>query len=204
MWGRAVRRLLLCLFALSTAAHAEIFLVGTITGNPSIATVRSGDKVLSLRVGEPVDGWIIKKIAAKEIIITSPSAERVLRTGEYLANEKLIKGLEIKGDEIHMSREVHKYIAEEELTIVVMGATADAVFDKEGQVTGFRIWNFDPGSVYDLAGLEDGDVITALDGKPLTSPAQAITLLKQIKHQDKFTVTMLRGGEPKTLKVLVN
>jgi putative serine protease PepD len=57
------------------------------------------------------------------------------------------------------------------------------------------------GTPADKAGLQPGDVITALDGKPVTGSVALQTAIDARKPGDQVTVTFKRNGDDKTTKV---
>ncbi len=57
------------------------------------------------------------------------------------------------------------------------------------------------GSAADKAGIKEGDVITAVDGKPLTNSLELSTLIAAMKPGQKVEITLNRAGEEKTVTV---
>jgi len=57
------------------------------------------------------------------------------------------------------------------------------------------------GSPARSAGLQSGDVITAVDGKPVTTLAQLRQLLATLKAGQVVAISYLRGGKPQTARV---
>jgi S1-C subfamily serine protease len=57
------------------------------------------------------------------------------------------------------------------------------------------------GSPADKAGLQVGDVVTAIDGKTVESADDLTALVATYKPGDKATVTVTRNGSTKTLTV---
>jgi Do/DeqQ family serine protease len=53
------------------------------------------------------------------------------------------------------------------------------------------------------AGMEEGDIVTAIDGKPVSTAAQLRNKIGMRRIGDKVNVTLLRGGKEKTLKVKI-
>jgi len=65
-----------------------------------------------------------------------------------------------------------------------------------GKTDGFSISQVSPGSVFDQLGLHDGDLVTSIDGKPVTNPMQALGLMQAMKTQPALDLTINRGGAP--------
>jgi membrane-associated protease RseP (regulator of RpoE activity) len=86
------------------------------------------------------------------------------------------------------------------------GTSANAGFLGVGVQTtsddkGVEISEVQDGSAAAKAGLQQGDVITAIDGKDVTSP-QAVRSAVQAKHSgDTISVTYTRDGQSKTVDV---
>jgi general secretion pathway protein C len=65
-----------------------------------------------------------------------------------------------------------------------------------GKTDGFSISQVAPGSVFDQLGLQNGDLVTSIDGKPVTNPMQAMGLMQSMKTQSALDLTINRGGAP--------
>jgi S1-C subfamily serine protease len=64
---------------------------------------------------------------------------------------------------------------------------------------GLRVLGAYRGSVADLLGLRSGDVITAIDGIPVRSPADLAQIAKALGAHDRLVLTLLRDGLRQTL-----
>src|SRR5580692_11774233 len=51
-----------------------------------------------------------------------------------------------------------------------------------GKTDGFSISQVQPGSVFQQLGLQDGDLLTSIDGQPVTNPMQAMGLIQAVKN----------------------
>jgi type II secretion system protein C len=65
-----------------------------------------------------------------------------------------------------------------------------------GRTDGFSISQVAPGSVFDQLGLQDGDLLTSIDGQPVTNPMQAMGLIQAVKTASAIDLTVNRGGAP--------
>jgi len=61
---------------------------------------------------------------------------------------------------------------------------------------GAQVTQLQPGSPAASAGLQPGDVVTAIDGKPITSTGQFIQTVDSFAPGTKLTLTIRRGGSP--------
>jgi general secretion pathway protein C len=65
-----------------------------------------------------------------------------------------------------------------------------------GKTDGFSISQVAPGSVFDQLGLQNGDLVTSINGQPVTNPMQALGLMQAMKTQSALDLTVNRGGQP--------
>src|ERR1700687_4019007 len=65
-----------------------------------------------------------------------------------------------------------------------------------GKTDGFSISNVASGSVFEQLGLQNGDLLTEIDGKPVTNPMQAMGLMTAVQTASSIDLTIQRGGSP--------
>lgn len=65
-----------------------------------------------------------------------------------------------------------------------------------GKTDGFSISQVQQGSVFAQLGLQDGDLLTSIDGQPVTNPMQAMGLIQAVKTQSAIDLVVNRGGSP--------
>jgi putative serine protease PepD len=66
---------------------------------------------------------------------------------------------------------------------------------------GAQVTTLQPGSPAASAGIQQGDLITAIDGKPIGSTEQFIATIDSYAPGDTVTLTVKRGGQTQTIKV---
>jgi general secretion pathway protein C len=72
-----------------------------------------------------------------------------------------------------------------------------------GQVKGFTISQIIPNSVYSKLGLQNGDVISSINGIELNDAARAIQTLQSLRSESKIELNVLRNGQSVSLKVSI-
>jgi type II secretion system protein C len=65
-----------------------------------------------------------------------------------------------------------------------------------GKTDGFSISNVAPGSVFEQIGLQNGDLLTSIQGQPVTNPMQAMGLISAVRTASAIDLTVNRGGSP--------
>ena len=70
---------------------------------------------------------------------------------------------------------------------------------KDGAANGFRIFAIRRNSLFQKLGLKNNDVVQRVNGMELNDPARAMGLLDELKGENRLTIDVLRGKEPRTL-----
>jgi general secretion pathway protein C len=66
----------------------------------------------------------------------------------------------------------------------------------DGKTDGFAISQVAPGSVFEQLGLQNGDLLTSINGQPITNPMQALSLMQAMKSAPAIDLIVNRGGAP--------
>ena len=68
-------------------------------------------------------------------------------------------------------------------------------------MVGVQVSSIKPGGVFEKMGLQDGDVITELNGVRIDSPEQSAKILLEFTKTDRFSVQVDRASGAQTLNV---
>lgn len=61
---------------------------------------------------------------------------------------------------------------------------------------GYSLTDIESGSLFDDLGLEDGDVLTEINGRPINNPAAAAGMLATLQMRPSIDITVQRDGHP--------
>jgi general secretion pathway protein C len=50
--------------------------------------------------------------------------------------------------------------------------------------------------VFEQIGMQNGDLVTSIDGQPVTNPMQAMSLMGSVQTRPSIDLTVSRGGSP--------
>jgi len=73
-------------------------------------------------------------------------------------------------------------------------------FFKEGRAVGLRLFAIKTGSLFEKIGLQNGDVLKAVNGNSLADLSQALQLFQKLKDERSITLTMERNMVEKEFK----
>jgi general secretion pathway protein C len=161
------------------------------------------------------DGFTLRRIEAERVCVWSDTDGRM----EYLAlNEPPEKGAaprsEKKGEDVVASNddadirkvgensyEVGQGEVDKALNNLSDLATQARVVPafEGGKTIGFKLFSIRPGSLYSKIGLQNGDVITRINGYEINSPEKGLEIYGKLKDSKAVTVDMKRRGKPMTL-----
>ncbi|MDX8406117.1 MAG: PDZ domain-containing protein [Mariprofundus sp.] len=64
-----------------------------------------------------------------------------------------------------------------------------------GKAAGFVITDIVPGSLYQQAGLQNGDILTKVNGQLITNPGQAMQLYQTLQQASTIDLELTRAGQ---------
>lgn len=161
----------------------------------SVAAFKCAGEVSYLRVGQEVEGWTLGEVDGRyAVMLNAKESFRLMVGGDSSgAVDFAIGSFQSKGDTLVVTPALQKYIADEGLLTIIMQAASEPVVGPDG-IVGYRLFDIDRGSAFELAGIREGDVITEIDGDRLTNPVVALMALKRLRYLKKFTFKYLRDG----------
>jgi general secretion pathway protein C len=68
-----------------------------------------------------------------------------------------------------------------------------------GKTVGFKLFSIRPGSLYSKVGLQNGDVITRINGYEVNSPEKGLEIYGKLKDAKQVAVDLKRRGKPMSL-----
>jgi general secretion pathway protein C len=111
-------------------------------------------------------------------------------------------GFDRKGGNIEMSLDYKNKLLTSDFAQVLQDAKATPNM-VDGDLKGFRLDRIRNDSIYQKAGLQNGDVIEEINGIPLSDTAQAIKLLQSLRNESEIEVRYSRGGSKQNLNMKV-
>jgi general secretion pathway protein C len=108
-------------------------------------------------------------------------------------------GIRLEGDKAYISRaKVDSTLAD--LNNIIQQARMVPNMNN-GQVDGFRVFAIAPGSIFQELGLQNGDVISRINGTEVNSVEKAIPMLQLLRTEPSVSIDLVRGGSKKTLNL---
>jgi general secretion pathway protein C len=70
---------------------------------------------------------------------------------------------------------------------------------RNGKIEGFQLSEIQPNSLFGDLGLQNGDIITGVNGQEINDPARAMQLLELLRNQPSISLSVIRNGQPTEL-----
>ncbi|MCR9206474.1 MAG: PDZ domain-containing protein, partial [Halobacteriovoraceae bacterium] len=186
----------------------------------SLASVQLRGKEDYLREGDAIPNMIeVGKIVRKKLIFKNLKN----RQCEYIENTEKVKGprkpikivtepkkakqilkdakvtgISQSGNQFKIKKEVRQRMLEN-ISEVLTQARAIQIKNPDGSLA-FRMQEIVPGSIYSQLNIQEGDMITGINGKKITNMAELMNLFGQIDKIDHFELSLSRDGVEQNLE----
>ena len=197
----------LTLFALSPPDLTAVGIVTSARPDRSVALLRSGGRTRLGSVGDTVFGGRIAAIAPDAVVmefadgpkelrllaapLTTLAASPLAPTPKAAAPSERV--FERRDVERRLGEEIPRILSDTTLLPVTSG----------GKVAGLTITRMPPGTVLSEAGLQQGDILTEVNGVPIDSMATLIGLWPKLQGESVLRAQVLRNGQPVTLGLVL-
>jgi len=183
----------------------KLALLGTVSGNRqnTFAVIEEINKKKQAlyRVGDSVQGAIVKKILRGKVILRVKERDEILtieeaaalRAGkEYLTPEPIEAG-----DTIMVSRSA----VQESMRNVhnLLSQVRIRPYFRDGKADGLSVTNIKTGSFFAKLGLKNGDIVQGIDGKIIKSPEDVLEMYKKFRLGSQVALQIMRNNEQKII-----
>ena len=180
-------------------------LIGTITDKKVPVAVFSvpGQESKAIKLGNEIQGWKLVQVEPKRATLQLGDKKQVIEIGQNARDLEVEEAVKIQGSKVVISSEMKEKLSGTNLVQTLMQTCSEPVPSSDGSLIGYKLSEIDSGSIYQIAGFIDGDIVTGIDNKPLDSPMNAMSALISVKNKEDFTINYLRGEYSKTLQISV-
>ncbi len=120
------------------------------------------------------------------------------KKGKGLIASQNFQGITNKGNSFNIKKSLRNKMLSN-ISEVLTQARAVQIKNPDGSLA-FKMTEIVPGSIYSKLNIQEGDIITSINGKKFTNIGELMTLFNQIATIDEFQVTLNREGSAQTLE----
>lgn len=117
---------------------------------------------------------------------------------QYLNSQDRIEGIKNDGNNFQISRTFIKSKLTD-LNSILTQARAIPLTNPDGTMS-FRIEEVEPGGLFSHLNISNGDVITKINGQPITSMNEIMGLMNQLGTVSAVNITVLRNGSENSMQ----
>jgi general secretion pathway protein C len=183
-----------------------------ITRNGRVECLRTGDREArraaqsALGITAPArPGGEAGRVAATTGLGTTGAiaAARPTPSGPRSVEERIRTDI-TRGDDggYNIPRDLLQEVANNE-SLMRRQAPEIAPYYENGQPRGLQLQNLRSDSIFAQIGIRNGDVLSAVNGSPITSPQQAASMYESLMNESSVSLTVLRRGRPRTIQYSV-
>jgi type II secretion system protein C len=179
-----------------------------IRGDRILQEVREGDKISNLAkifkitrmevLVKNLDSGVCESISSKNAkdSLAPLSVMSAAKSREFKASKKMA-GIENEGNKYMIS----KALLDEkmkDISAILTQARAIKIQNPDGTMA-FKMTEMDPQGIFPYIGLQDQDIITSINGKPIYDMNEVMGLFGRIKNLDKLQLGIKREGTDSVL-----
>jgi type II secretory pathway component PulC len=135
---------------------------------------------------ESITSSLLKEGRTSPISVMTPSQSR-----SYVANKK-IPGIENVGNKFMIKKDVLDEKLKD-IGAILTQARAVKIQNPDGSMS-FKMTEMDPEGVFPILGLQEGDIITSINGKPIMDLNEVMSLFGKIKNIENLSLGIKREG----------
>lgn len=179
-----------------------------VRGGRDLVEVRQGDKIQNLAevfkisrlsiVFRNLETGVCESVSSDKgiargtspISVMSPAASK-----QFKATQKMA-GIENVGNKF----QIKKALLDEkmkDLQAILTQARGIPITNSDGTMA-FKIVEIDPAGIFPYLGVQDGDIITSINGKPIYSLNEVMNLFGRIRNMDQLSLGIKRDGSEST------
>ena len=183
----------------------KLALLGTVSGNRqnTFAVIEEIDKKKQAlyRVGDSVQGAIVKKILRGKVILRVKERDEILTIEEAAALRAGKKYLTSEPVEAGATIMVSRSAVQESMKNVhsLLSQVRIRPYFRDGKADGLSVTNIKAGSFFAKLGLKNGDIVQGIDGKIIKSPEEVLEMYKKFRLGSQVALQIMRNNEQKII-----
>lgn len=183
-------------------------LLAALTGTRNLALISADGEVAVVSPGQSLQGWELSAIAPGTATLKSGTRTRILRMWQ---DRESSQGVAPSPQSELSSRPGSKKIslASQEARPLLNNPNSllqmaqFSPYDQDGE-QGFEITNIQPESILQKLGFKNNDVLTRIDGRPITGPTELLKAYSSLAQSSLVTMDILRQGQNLNFVVEIN
>lgn len=186
----------------STAALNDWILNATVLGNKPYALMLNGKDSEVLSIGEDLEGYELSKIEKTRVLFKIEGNDQWVYMKKYAPKNVInaTKEQRLRNNYRIPTRAFQKALQNPDYLVRDINIGPNFVKNK---LEGFKVFSLRKRSFLYTYGLRKDDIITEINGKKLTSVADAMNEYQKVLNLKNFTLKIIRDDEERTIKYAI-
>lgn len=139
------------------------------------------------------------KEKAKGTKVAAVKKKKTTRRGKNKVADELAQHIKKTGDNTYDIEQEGVNKALGDLSSLATQARIVPAFEG-GEAVGFKLFSIRPGSLYSKIGVQNGDVISRINGYEMNSPDKALEIYSKLKDAKEISIDLKRRGKPLSMQ----
>ena len=162
------------------------------------------------RTGDSIDNAIVKMILREKVVLTVNEQDEILTMEEVVASKRSVGGSRPRSDTLARKLPVSGYPRKITLNRERMESALENLGElmdqatirphiENGAAAGISITGIKPNALFRRMRLRNGDIITGVNGRPIESVEDAISIFEDFNSASELKIDIKRRGQNQTL-----
>lgn len=170
---------------------SDIKLLAIASGSIKLAALSIGKDLRNVRIGEKVGDFEVVDIKKNSIVLKKGNERKTLSYSIESLSSPSGKSFQVQKTEFS-KREIERLTNDP--GVLFQEIRLRPVVE-EGKTRGFAFDWIKQGSIFERAGVRQGDVLQAINNIEIKSGEDAFRILQALRNEPSLKVTLLRGGQ---------
>jgi len=169
---------------------SDIKLIAIASGAKNIALISHNGQIKTVKIGDKVGSYEVKEIMRNYLIISKDGQKKIL-SYPLISNETANPKAVTQSSEFS-KKEIERLTKDPGVLFQEIRLKPSV---EEGKTRGFIFEWIKPRSIFDKAGIKQGDVLVAINNIEIKSGEDSFRILQALRNESSLKVTLLRDGQ---------
>jgi len=183
---------------IASCARVSVYAPAGMEPRALVALVGTALAPHGLRLEQEVDGLVVRRVAGSPMPATCASYPALPDSLPPLLDEhvrELVEGIRVVSDtEVLVTRAtVDRLLADNSM---LLGQARVVPHVQDGRPDGLKVYGIRRTSVASALGLQNGDMVSTIGGRDVSSPEHALEAYARLRGADRVVIELQRRGQP--------
>lgn len=165
-------------------------IIAIVSGSKKVALISQSGEIRNIMIGNKIGDYKVKDIMRN--YITLARGEEIKKLSFQFESTEASQNLTKSNNKVFTKREIEKLTKDPAFLFQEIRLRP---FIENGKTKGFAFEWIKPGSVFEKAGIKQGDILISINNMEIKSGEDAFKILQALRNEPNIRVSLLRDGE---------